>query len=64
MHRVLSIVAVQQCWATAELCGVQHLIGVSAVTNMAVFSLGCRAALVHAACTGSKALLLCKSIGL
>ncbi len=101
MHRVLSIVAVQQCWATAELYGVQHLIvvnavtneavlvwvaeqhwcrlhaqgprhcccesvlgysravwgahltGVNAVTNKAVFSMGCRAALVQAACTGT-----------
>ena len=49
MHRVLSIVAVQQCCETPELCGVQHLIGVNAVTNKAVFSTGCRAALVQAA---------------
>ncbi len=53
MHRVLSIVAVQQCWVTAELYGVQHPIGVNAVTNKAVFNVGCRAALVQAACTGS-----------
>ncbi len=53
MHRVLSIVAVQQCWVTAELYGVQHLMDVNAVTNKAVFSMGCRAALVQAACTGS-----------
>ncbi len=64
MHRVLSIVAVQQCWATAELYGVQHLMGVNAVTNKAVSSMGCSAALVQAACTGSQALLLCRSIGL
>ncbi len=64
MQMVLSIVAVQQCWATAELYGVQYLIGVNAVTNKAVFSLSCRAALVQAACTGSQALLLCKIVGL
>ncbi len=52
MHRVLGIAAVQQCQDTAELYGVHNLIGVNAVTNKAVFSLGCRAALVHAACTG------------
>ncbi len=53
MHMVPGFVAVQKYWVTAELYGVQNLIGVSAVTNKAVFSLGCRAALVHAACTGS-----------
>ncbi len=53
MHRVLGFVAVQQCQDTAELYGVQNLIGVNAVPNKVVFSLGCRAALVHAACTGS-----------
>ncbi len=53
MHRVPGFVAVQQCQVTAELYGVINLIGVNAVTNKAVFSLGCRAALVHAACTGS-----------
>jgi len=63
MHMVLSIVAVQQCWATAELYGVQHLMGVNAVTNRAVLSLSCRAALVQAACTGSQALLLVKNVG-
>ncbi len=63
MHRVLSIVVVQQYWVTAELCGVQHLIGVNAVTNKAVFSLSCRAALVQAACTGSQSLLLVKIVG-
>ncbi len=52
MHRALGIAAVQQCRVTAELYGVQNLIGVNAVTNKAVFSLGCRAAFVHAACTG------------
>ena len=52
MHRVLGTVAVQKYWVTAELYGVHNLIGVSAVTNKAVFSLGCRAASVHAACTG------------
>ncbi len=40
MHRVLGIAAVQQCQVTAELYGVQKLIGVNAVTNKAVFSLG------------------------
>ncbi len=53
MHRVLSIVAVQQCWITAELYGLQHLIGVNAVTNQAVFDMGCTAALVQAACIRS-----------
>ncbi len=53
MQRVLGIVAVQQCQVTAELYDVQKLIGVNAVTNKAVFSLGCQAALVKAACTGS-----------
>ncbi len=52
MHRVLGIAAVQQCLVTAELYGVHNLIGVNAVTNKAVFGLGCRAVLVHAACTG------------
>ncbi len=51
MQRVLGTVAVQQYGVTAELYGVQNLIGVTAVTNKAVFGLGCRAALVHAACT-------------
>ncbi len=53
MHRVLGIAAVQQCQDTAELYGVQNLIGVNTVTDKAVFSLDCRAALVKAACTGS-----------
>ncbi len=53
MHRVPGIVAVQEYWFTAELYGVQYLTGVNAVTNKAVSSMGCRAALVHAACTGS-----------
>ncbi len=53
MHRVLSIVVVQQYWVTEELYEVQHLIGVHAVTNKAVFDMGCRAALVQATCTGS-----------
>ncbi len=53
MHRVLGIAAVQQCQDTAELYGVQNLIGVNAVSTKVVFSLGCRPALVHAACTGS-----------
>ncbi len=52
MQRVLGIVAVQQCQDTAELYDVQKLIGANAVTNKAVFSLGCRAALVKAACKG------------
>ncbi len=53
MHRVLGFVAVQQCQVTAELYGVQNLIGVNAVPTKAVFRLGCRAALVHAACIKS-----------
>ncbi len=64
MHRVLGIAAVQQCQATAELYGVQKLIGVNIATNKAVFSLGCQAALVQAACTGFQALLLCNSVRL
>ncbi len=40
MHRVLGTAAVQQCQVTAELYGMQNLIGVNAVTNKAVFSLG------------------------
>ena len=47
MHRVPGIAAVQDCWFTAELYGVQYLIGVNAVTNKAVFNLSCRAALVQ-----------------
>ena len=35
---------------TAELYGVHNFIGVNAVPTKAVFRLGCRAALVHAAC--------------
>ncbi len=46
MHRALSNVSVQHCWTNAELYGVQNCIGVFAVTNKAVFSLGCRAAQV------------------
>ncbi len=53
MHNVLGIVAVQKSQVTAELYDVHNFIGVNAVTNNAVFSLGCRAALVHAACTRS-----------
>ena len=64
MHRVPGIAAVQDCWFTPELYGVHNLIGVNAVTNKAVFSMGCRAALVHAACTGFQALLLCNSVRL
>ncbi len=64
MHRVLGTAAVQKYWVTAELYGVQNLIGVYAVPNKVVFSLGCRAALVHAACTGFQALLLCNSVRL
>ena len=52
MHKVLGIVAVQKYWVTAELYDVHNFIGANAVTNKAVFSLGCRAALLHAACTG------------
>ncbi len=63
MHRVPGIAAVQGCWFTAELYGVQYLIGVNAVTNKAVFSLSCRAALVQAACTESQSLLLVKIVG-
>ncbi len=33
MHRVLGTVGVQQCQVTAELYGVQNLIGVNAVPN-------------------------------
>ena len=58
MHRVPGFVAVQQCQVTAELYDVHNLKGVNAVPNKAVFSLGCRAAPVHAACTGFQALLL------
>ncbi len=54
MHKVLGIVAVQKYWVTAELYDVHNFIGANAVTNKAVFSLGCRAALVQAACTGPK----------
>ncbi len=53
MHRVLGTVGVQQCQVTAELYDVHNFIGVNAVPNKVVFSLGCRLALVHAACTGS-----------
>ncbi len=63
MHRVPGIAAVQDCWFTAELYGVHYLKGVYAVTNKAVFSMGCRAAMVQAACTGSQALLLVKIVG-
>ncbi len=53
MHRVLGTVGVQQYWVTAELYDVHNFIGVNAVPNKVVFSLGCRAAVVQAACTGS-----------
>ena len=53
MHKVLGNVGVQQCQVTAELYGVQNLIGVNAVPTKVVFGLGCRPALVQAACTGS-----------
>ncbi len=53
MHRVLGTVAVQQYGVTAELYDVHNIIGVNAVPNKVIFSLGCRAALVQAACTGS-----------
>ena len=46
MHGVLCFVAVQHCQVTAELYGVQDLIGVNAVTKKLVSSLDCRAALV------------------
>ncbi len=64
MHRVLGTVGVQQCQVTAELYDVHNFIGVNAVPNKVVFSLGCRLALVHAACTGSWALLLCNNVRL
>ena len=64
MHRVLGTVVVQKYWVTAELYVMHNLIGGNAVTNKAVFGLGCRAALVHAACTGFRALLLCNSVRL
>ncbi len=64
MHRVLGTVAVQKYWVTAELYGVQNLIGVTAVTGKAVFGLECSSALVDAACTGFQALLLCNSVRL
>ncbi len=53
MHGVLCFDAVQQCQVTAELYGVQDLIGVNAVTKKLVSSLDCRAALVQAVCMGS-----------
>ncbi len=52
MQRVVGIVAVQQCQVTADLYDVQKLIGVNAVPNKALFSLGCQAALVKAKGTG------------
>jgi len=64
LHKVLGIVAVQMYWVTAELYDVHNFIGVNAVPTKAVFSLGCRAALVQAACTGSQALFLCNSVRL
>ena len=64
MHRVLRFAAVQQCQVTAELYGVQSLIGVNAVTNKAVFRLGCQAAVMKAACTGFEALMLGNSYGI
>ncbi len=53
MHKVLGIVAVHKYWVTAELYGVHDLTGVNAVLYKVIFSLGCRAALVQAACTRS-----------
>ncbi len=41
-----------------------NLIGVNAVPTKVVFSLGCRAALMHAACKGCYALLLCNNVRL
>ncbi len=55
MHRVLGTAAVQKYWVIAELYGVQNLIGVYAVPTKVVFSLGCRAALVHAVSGYSRA---------
>ena len=42
MHSGSVLVSVQQCWSK-----LQNLIGVSAVSNKAVSSLGCKAALVQ-----------------
>ncbi len=53
MHRVLGTVAVQKYRVTTELYGAHNLKGVNVVPTKAVFSLGCRAALVQAACTRS-----------
>ena len=47
MHKTLSSLALHQCWVTTELYGVQSLIGVSAGTEKAVFSLVCRAEGMH-----------------
>ena len=53
MHRGSGLVSVQQSWSK-----VQHLIGACAVSHKAGSSLGCRAALMQAACTGIQAFCL------
>jgi len=63
MHRLLGMALLHHCWVTAELCEVQNLIGVNAVTSKAVLSLPCRAALLQRACTGCLAWFLCITTG-
>jgi len=58
MHRGSGLGSVQQCWSTLE-----SFTGVGAVSDKAVFSLGCMPALVQAACTEVQALGLCSSAG-
>lgn len=53
MHSHSGLVPVQQCWSKLH-----NLIGVSTVSNKALSNLGCRRALVAAACTGLHALCL------
>ena len=60
MHRVWGIVPVQQLWSEAGICGVHNLIGVTAVTNRADFTLDCSATVFQAR---FGALFLCNTYG-
>ena len=64
MHRVLGLVAVNQCWVFCRAVSSAKSHRCIAVTSKAVFSLPCRAALLQKACTGCLAWLLCISVGL
>ncbi len=58
MHRLTGMVAGHKWCVTEGLCELQKPIGVIAVPSKGKFSLQCKAALLHTACTGSLAWLL------